>query len=145
MPAYLLVEEKSLTPPLPEGKGIPANSQKIGFLDFLRDLEKDEFPYNENSRLMIVGIEETLLAASPDIHTAAIQIRNLLQKAANRLSNCNCSDIQIVFRHTLQHGYQLMVKHVSKEIPIHLIFGTPTQEEINGEKVYRPSFNRSSN
>jgi len=145
MPAYLLVEKKSLTPPLQEGKGIPANTQKIGFLDFLRDLEKDEFPYNENSQLMIVGIEETLLAASPDIHTAAIQIRNLLQKAANRLSNCNCSDIQIVFRGTLQRGDQLVVRHVPQDIPIYLIFGTPIQEEIYGEKVYRPSFNRSSN
>lgn len=145
MPGYLLVEQKSLTPPMPQGKGIPANSQRIGFLDFLRDLEKEDLPYNENTQLLVVGLEEVLLAARPDMESVAKQIRNALQSSANRLSNSYCSDIQIVFRQPLQSGHKLIVKHVTQDIPIFLIFGSPTPEEIHGQMIYRASFNRSSN
>src|SRR5437773_12466328 len=97
MPGYLLIEQNKLSPPQPPGRGVPVNKTRIGILDFLRSLEDEDFPYDENSSLMIVGIEHVLLAARPDMEAAAKKIRALLNRCARSFNNRNCGDVQIVF------------------------------------------------
>ena len=146
MPGYVLIEQKSLTPPMPEGKGIKAKPRKMAFLDFLRELEQEEFPFNENSQLQIVGLEEVLIASRPDIEKTARMIRQKLQSGAVHLDSRSCPDIQIIFRQPLESGEYLTVDHVTaKRLPVYLIFGTPPVSEINGQKCYNASFNLSGN
>lgn len=145
MPGYVLVEQRSLAPPKPEGQGIKANSQEIGFNDFLRELEQDEFPYNENSSLLIRGLEKLLLESRPEMDNFAKVIRHKLQKHANDFFTKGCGDIQIVFKGALIRGEKLIDKHVTADIPIHLIFSSPPPDEINGQIIYKAGFNLSGN
>jgi hypothetical protein len=145
MPSYVLVEQKSLTPPRPEGQGVKANSQEIGFGDFMRELNEDEFPFNENSSLRVVGIEEILHAARPNMDRFAMKIRSRLQLAENDFFSKGCGDVQIVFKGILVRGAHLIVSHPTADINIYLIFGSPAPEDINGQKIYKNSFNLSGN
>jgi len=145
MPGYVLVEQKNLAPPKAERQGIHANSQEIGFGDFLRELDQDEFPFNENSSLRVVGLEELLLASRPNMDDYTKMIRHKLQSHANDFFTKGCGDVQIVFRGELIKGEKLFDKHVTAEIPIHLIFGSPQTDEINGQKFYKAGFNLSGN
>lgn len=142
MPGYLLIEQNKLSPPLPSGKGVPLNKTRIGILDFLRSLEDEDFPYDENSSLMIVGIEDVLLAARPDMEGVAKEIRSSLNGCAKLFDSRNCGDVQIVFKQPLVRGDKLIVDHVTAKIPIFLIFGSPVPDTINGQVVFRTgSFN----
>lgn len=145
MPGYVLVEQKSLTPPRPSGQGVKANTHEIGFSDFLRELKQDEFPFNENSSLRVVGIEDVLLASRPNMDELCIRLRNTLQSAGNNFFSRGCGDVQIVFRGELVRGAHLIVRHPTSDINIYLIFGSPAQEEINGQWIYKSSFNLSGN
>lgn len=145
MPGYVLVEQKSLTPPRPSGQGVEANAQEIGFIDFLRELKQDEFPFNENSSLRVVGIEDVILTSRPNMDEFCLQIRNTLQSAGNNFFSKGCGDIQIVIKGTLRRGEHLIIKHPTSDINIYLIFGSPVPEEVNGQIIYKSSFNLSGN
>ena len=142
MPGYLLLEQKQLSPPLPQGRGVAANKTRIGIIDFLRSLEDETFPYDENSSLLVTGIEEMLLASRPDMRAQALEVRRRLQKAAGHFNDRNCADVQIVFREPLKKGDKLIGAHVTEHIPVYLVFGSPVPDMINGQTVYRTgSFN----
>lgn len=144
MPGYILVEQKSLTPPMPPGRGLTANQTRIGFADFLRELESDTFPYDENSSLLVVGLEDILIGSRPDMEGMAKMIHAKLQRAAGPFNDRNCGFVQIAFRRPLKRGDRLVVDHEVGELPIYLIFGSPPDEDINGIKIFRRDFNLSS-
>lgn len=147
MPGYLLTQFKYLSPPLPEGKGIRANATRIGFLDFLRELEEDSFPYHEESKILVVGLEDVLLYARRDnkMDDMARMIHKRLQRVAGEFERRSCPNVQIAFRNELVRGETLRVRHPAVELPIYLIFGSPMPDpDINGNICYRPSFNLSS-
>lgn len=142
MPGYLLVEQNKLSPPKSEKQGVKANRTRIGFFDFLRSLDDETFPYDENSSLLVVGIEDVLLGARPEMEDEAKRIRAKLNKAAGMFERRSCADIQIVFKQPLIRGDKLTVDHVTAKIPIYLIFGSPVPDTINGQTVFRTgSFN----
>ena len=136
MPGYVLLEQNKLSPPLPPGKGVPANKTRIAIGDFLRSLQDETFPYDENSSLLVTGIEEVLLAARPKMEDWAKEIRKRLQKVAGQFNDRRCGNVQIVFRQPLVRGDKLIVNHVTAPIPIYLIFGNPVPDTINNQVVY---------
>lgn len=145
MPGYQLIQDKYLSPPLPAGKGVKANNRRIGFLDFLKELGDEHFPYHDESSLCVVGLEDVLLFSRPDMTAMAHTIHQKLQRAARHFEKNNCPWVQIVFRSELVRGETLRVNHPAAELPIYLIFGSPPPEH-SGEHVvcYRCSFNLSS-
>lgn len=141
MPGYQLIEQKYLDPP--KGNGIKRNSSRIGFLDFLREIGQEDFPYNEHSSLIVVGLEDVLLFSRPKMNEQAREIRRLLQGAAGNFERYNCGWIQITFRNSLRRGENLIVQHITGDLPIFLIFGSPIADEDSGNVCYRSSFNVS--
>lgn len=145
MPGYHLIERKHLSPPQPLGKGIKANNRRIGFLDFLRDLEQEDFPYDAESSLLVVGLEDVLLYGRPDMENVAHDIHRRMQRAAGNFERYNCGWVQIMFRLPLKRGETLRVDHPREELPIYLIFGSPHSEtDKNGNVFYSCRFNLSS-
>jgi hypothetical protein len=145
MPGYVLVEQKHLTPPLSKGKGIKANSRSIGFLDFIRELKAETFPYHDETRLLVVGLEDVLLSSRPDMENEARKIHQILQKAAKDFDRKSCPNVQIVFRNPFIRGAKLEVEHPAGKLPIYLIFGSPPSDtDKNGNVFYKCSFNLSS-
>ncbi len=45
MPNYCLVEERHLAPPQNPGQGLTAFATRIGFLDFMRELQQETFGF----------------------------------------------------------------------------------------------------
>lgn len=146
MPGYQLIERKYLSPPLPPGRGIVANRRKIGFLDFLRELEQEDFPYHEETSLLVTGLEDVLLAARPGMEKMAMRIHNILQRAARDFERFDCDWVQIMFRNELRRGDTLNVIYPGEvKIPIYLIFGSPAADiDSNGSVCYRCAFHLSS-
>jgi len=141
----MLVEQRSFAVPQTPNRGVHPNKKKIGFVDFLRELDQEDFPFDENSSLMVTGIEEYLLASRPDMDATAREIHAKLQRAAVPFDQRLCSNVQIVFRQPLKRGEHLIVEHVTQPIPIYLIFGNPTPEDIGGQTVFISKFNLSGN
>jgi len=146
MPGYQLIERKYLSPPLPAGRGIPANHHRIGFLDFLRELEQEDFPYHEESSLLVVGLEDVLLSARPAMEQMAIRIHKILQRTARDFERFDCDWVQIMFRNELRRGDTLNVIYPGEvKLPIHLIFGSPPADiEGSSNVCYRCPFHLSS-
>ena len=144
MPSYYLVERKHLSPPRPKGQGIPANSIRIGFLDFLRELGQETFSLRQYEGLLIEGLEDVLLASRPDMAEMALYIRSILQRYASDLQDRLVANVQIVFRSSLVRGDALWVEHPAAKLPISRIVGSPAKEEEFGVPYYRVSFNLSS-
>jgi hypothetical protein len=112
-------------------------------LDFLRELEHEENPFSRNACVRVEGLEEVLYAVRPDYHGMAIRVRNLLNQAASDLSK-KLITVQIVFKGKLERGATLRSLYRGEELPIHIIFGTPTSLEIDGSTVYRVPFSLTS-
>jgi len=144
VPGYYLLEMKHLSPPRPKGQGLPANPVRIGFLDFLRELQQEEFSLPLHQGLVVEGLEDVLIAARPNMEELADQIRKLLQKSASDLNDKLVADVQIVFRNPLVRGEGIWVEHPTERLPISRIFGSPAKEEENSVPFYRVSFNLSS-
>lgn len=144
MPSYYLIEQKNLSPPRPERQGLPANPVRIGFLDFLRELEQEEFSLTPYKGLLVEGLEDVLLASRPDMEEMANNIRKLLQRSASNLQDKLVANVQIVFRSELVSGDEIWVRHPAARLPIARIFGSPAREEGGGVQFYRVSFNLSS-
>jgi hypothetical protein len=145
MPYYYLVKRDYLSPPQPTGSGLPAAKTEIGFLDFLQDLQQDTFAFTPHENIRVDGLEDVLLAAKPDYSSVAYEIRRILQRSASDLQSKLGADVQIVFRNDLVLGDTLWVEHPGeRRLPVHLIFGSPTPEDIGGHPYYRVGFNLTS-
>ena len=134
MTGYMLVEQKDLS--LHKVNGIEANDQKIGVLDFLRDLADEAFPFPQLAKLRVCGLEEVLFAAGAANHDLALDIRRRLREVASDVDRKLIS-VQFVFRGTLERGDDLWVKYRDERLPIGLIFGSaPAHEDAFGNKYY---------
>jgi len=130
----MLVEQKDLD--IAKVGGIPTNSQKIGALDFLRELACDEFPFPSLAKLRVCGLEEVLFAAGRDVNQIALEIRRRLKMAANDIDQKLIS-VQVVFSGTLERGNDLWVNYRAEQLPIGLIFGSaPPHTAAGGSKYY---------
>lgn len=139
MAGYMLIEKKYLPPYKPAGRCIIPNKRRIGFLDFLRELGDEEFPYNEESSLLVVGLEDVLLHARPNHESKAKMIHQKLNHAAGAFEKRNCGTVQILFRNELIRGAKLYVKHPTLTLPVYLIFGSPSSERDENENVFYPT------
>ena len=144
MPSYYLVEQQHLSPPKPAGQGLPANSIRIGFFDFLRELQEEKFSLTPYEGLLVEGIEDVLIASRPHMDEMAHNIRQILQRSASNLQDELVANVQIVFRNKIVRGDEIWVEHPTAKLPIAKIFGSPTREEECGVPFYRVSFNLSS-
>jgi hypothetical protein len=141
MPGYVLISQSEFSPP--RARGITRYAESLGLLDFLRELEHEQVPFSRNACIRVEGLEEVLYAVRPDYHRMAIQIRNLLNKAANELSK-KLITVQVVLKGRLQRGATLRSLYRNEELPIHIIFGTPTSSEVDSSTVYRVPFSLTS-
>ncbi len=140
MPGYLLVEEKMLNPF--RSKGFEPNPMRMGMLDYLRELRQEVFPFTREHRLRIVGLEEVLLAAEPNLTEVSLFIRRIMTSRANEL-NANLSWIQIVFRRHLKRADDFWFETGGgRRITLRPIFGSPMKDsDASGNEFFQIGFN----
>jgi len=141
MPNFILIQQANLAPPKPKGAGYPAAPRRIGFLDFIRELELDTPGLTPYEDLRVEGIEDVLLAAKPHVEDMAKHVRRVLQRHASFLQDVLRANIQIVFQSEFERGDKLWVLHPARKLPVWLMFGTPVTEQDFSVQFYRASFN----
>lgn len=136
MPGYHLIEYGT---PIPEDEGRP--SEKIGFLDFLRELSDEDPHVPRLWSVTVVGLEEVLFAAGGEADALAWEIHRRLRAAASPLQ-LRLADVYVVFRGHLGRGEDLWSDYRGTRLPIGRIFGAPPpQTDAEGRPFYLASFN----
>lgn len=137
MPGYMMISQSELSPP--KQRGMAPFVEVLGVLDFLRELQHEELPFSRNACIRVEGLEEVLFAARPNYSGLALRIRNRLNAAANDLHK-QLITVQIVFKGKLERGANLRVHYRGEDLPVHLIFGSPTSTDTDGSTVYKAPF-----
>ncbi|WP_176231183.1 hypothetical protein [Candidatus Hakubella thermalkaliphila] len=121
--------------------GIPPYENNIGFLDFLREIAQEPFPFPKFYQVQVHGLEEVLFAARPQQKEMALRIHRLLRQAAQNLEK-RLVEVQIVFQGKLVKGETLWVEYRNTRLPIDNIFGSPLrQTDARGNPFYGTNFN----
>ena len=139
MPGYQIVEMGNLTP-LKED-GIAAYENKIGFLDFLREISQEPLSFPKFHQIQVRGLEEVLFSSRPDDEKMAIRMHKLLRQGAQQLER-KLIEVQIVFHGKIIRGDTFWVEYRNAKLPIGHIFGTPLkQKDSNVNPFYKTNFN----
>jgi hypothetical protein len=142
MKGYEILEQKYLK--LYREDGIAPYEKRIGFLDFLRELNAGSESLSRCSSFMVVGIDDVLYLTKREQRRAiALDIHKILQSAAIDLEKKKI-EVQIVCKGKLVPGAALWLEYRGEKLPVDFIFGTPIKQEIHGFPVYTVGFNLSS-
>ena len=142
MPGYEIIERASMKPYNPDG--IAPYENKIGFIDFLREIRNEANDIPRLSPYMVVGIDDVLYLARPeDRRSMARKIHDVLQSGASALQRKNIQ-VQIICKGRLMRGDTLWIEYRGERLDIELIFGSSTKQTTNGTDWYFTGFNLSS-
>lgn len=141
MPGYRLIEERMLKPF--QADGIEPHPNRTGFLDYLRELRQDTFPFPRGYKLRVEGLEDVLLAAGDHLQEVESFIHDILAARANELGSVMNTDVQVIFRQRLQKSNDFWVEAgVKKRLSLRRIFGNPIRQEgPNGTEFFFVGFN----
>ena len=138
MAGYMLIEKNMLRPY--KADGIPPNAQEVGFIDYLRELRQEVFPYARGSKLRLIGFENVLLDAK-DRQQIAADVHGLLAARANELDQMG-GFVQVVFEWPLSFGAELWFERGPRErIPLRGVFGTARRGQEGSSIYYLTGFN----
>ncbi len=139
MPGYILMEHSN-TKPYKED-GITLFENKLGILDFIREISQESFSFPRYYQLCVIGIEDVLFWAGEEEKERALEIKSKLRGAAQELEK-KLLMVQVVFQGKLMRGDTLWLEYRGRRIPINLIFGNPQrQSDTQGNLFYTTSFN----
>jgi len=136
MPGYHLLEQSAAPPESVSDRP----SDRLGFLDFLRELSEDEPGIPRYWEVTVVGLEELLFRAQDDAVALALDIRRRLRAAASVLQN-RLVDVNVLFQEKLQRGDDLWVEYRGARLPVGHIFGAPMpRSDPRGRPTYFVGF-----
>jgi len=143
MPGYRIFEKKFLK--AYKSNGFEQNPDKIGFLDFLREVKNYSAELPKFGRYCVVGLDELLyMVEAENRRNVAVDIHRQLSLAAQQLER-KLLDVQIVFKGRLIKGDLLWLDYRQERLPIDVIFGDlHKQEDKNGNEFYVAGFNLTS-
>jgi hypothetical protein len=141
MAGYLIFHERFLKPNRPNG--FEPNPDKMGFLDYMRELKQETFPFRPNQRIMVMGLEEVLLDAGERRDEVEAHIYSVLSSRANELCAKLNAHVQVVFRHELKQGEDFWFEGgIQHHVSLRRIFDSPTlQADQDGNEFYFAGFN----
>jgi hypothetical protein len=141
MPGYHLIEERMLKPNNPDG--IEPHPNRKGFLDYLRELRQDDFPFQRGYKLAVEGLEDVLLAAGNQLPEVEAMIHNVLSSRANELNSIMGTNVQVIFRDKLQKSDDFWVEAgMQRHLSLRRIFGSPRRyKSPTGIEFFIAGFN----
>ena len=122
--------------------GFEPNPVCLGFLDYLRELRQEVFPFPQGHKIRIVGLEEVLLAAGENLLDVESYAHGIMSARANEL-NSRLGTIQVIFRSRLRRGEDLWVEAgLDGHLSLRRLFDTPPlQSDPSGNEYYFTGFN----
>lgn len=137
MSGYMLIEKRVLQPHKVDG--IPPNAQELGFIDYLRELRQEVFPFARGSKLRLIGFENVLLDAQ-DRQQIAADVHGLLAARANELDQMS-GFVQVVFEWPLFFGDELWFERGRERVPLRGVFGRARRAQEGSNIYYLTGFN----
>lgn len=143
MPGYQIFEKNFLK--TYRTNGIEPHPNKMGILDFLRDVKHQISELPRFSKYQVVGIDDLLyMVEAEERRTVAHDLHRQLGAAAQDLQR-KLMDVQIVCSGKLIRGDSLALKYRDELLPIDLIFGDlRKQVDSQNNEFYLASFNLTS-
>ena len=140
MSGYFLLEEKQMRPFKP--RGFPPNPVRMGFLDYTRELRQEIFPFPEGHKLLVVGLEEVLIAAGDHLQEIEAFIHDTLARRANELNSYRIG-VQVVFRRPLKSARDFWFElGGGKQLSLRRVFDSPPlKSDLAGNEYYFVGFN----
>jgi hypothetical protein len=138
MAGYLIIEERMMQPAKPAG--LSPHPNRLGMLDYLRELRQEVFPFPRGHKLCVVGLEEVLKAAGAPPDRVAGFIHSTLVARANELERMG-GFVQIVFKSKLHHADDFWFEIGTRPISLRTIFGHVQTRNDNGIEYHVASFN----
>jgi hypothetical protein len=137
---YFLLEEKQMQPFKP--RGFPPNPVRMGFLDYTREIRQETFPFPEGHKLLVVGLEEVLIAAGDHLQEIEAFIHDTLARRANELNSYRIG-VQIVFRRPLKSARDFWFElGGGKQLSLRRIFDSPPlRSDLADNEYYFVGFN----
>jgi len=128
MSGYLVLPRQALDI---HGGPVPTAPQQIAFLDFLREIEQDPFPFAPRAQLCVTGLDELLVTLGCTEKRATPKDVALLQGYKARLKHAaveigNLADIQVPIAYELTLGGEnrLGARHTPlDQVPLWRLFG----------------------
>ncbi len=141
MAGYHLIEERMMKPFNPDG--IEPNANRKGFLDYLRELRQDSFPFPRGHKILVEGLEDVLLAAGNSLPEVEGRIHGILTSRANELESIMGTNVQVVFKDKLQKSDDFWLEAgMQKHLSLRRIFGTPRRyRSASGTEFFIVGFN----
>ena len=141
MPGYHLFEQDMLQPR--RSDGILPHANRMGFLDYMRELREDTFPFPQGHRLLVYGLDDILLTADSHLQEVETMIRAVLAGRANELTSVMGTNVQIVFRDHLRRADDFWLEAgITRRLSLRPIFGIPSrQSRPNGTEFFYVGFN----
>jgi len=134
MPGYHLVEERMLQPFHPDG--LEPHPTRMGFLDYMRELRQDHFPFPAGYNLLVVGLEDVLLASAPHLQEVSSFIHATLVRRANEL-NSLAIHVQLLFTYPLHLADDFWIAPgVPSRLSLRQIFGRPRRVPLQGSAEF---------
>lgn len=132
MPGYHLIEDEA---------NVPEEAERLGFLDFLRELGDEDPAIPRLWQVTVVGLEEVLFAGGQEREELTREIYRRL-RAAGTLLERRVANVYILFHGKLQRGADFWSEYRGERLLIDPIFGTPLiQADPEGRRIYPVSFN----
>lgn len=142
MPGYAIIEHSSLKTQNPDG--LEEYENKIGFIDFLREIKNEANDLPPLSSFMVIGIDDVLyFTDQKDRHLIARKIHHILQSGASSLERKKIQ-VQIVCKGKLKKGETLWIEYRGVKLDLELIFGSTSKHSYKGVDKYSTGFNLSS-
>ena len=137
MPGYFLVQTDGFKPA--RADGLDPHPVRIGFLDYLRELKQESFPFPKGHKLRVEGIEQVLLASDSNLQEIESAIHSVLSSRAGELEQ-RAILVQIVFDSDLSKADDFWFKVGGRRVTLKWLFN-PGSVKQWGDGIYFIPFN----
>ena len=122
---------------------VASRSGRGMFLDYLRELRQDSFPFPRGHKILVEGLEDVLLAAGNSLSEVEGRIHSVLTSRANELESIMGTNVQMVFKDKLQKSDDFWLEAgMQKHLSLRRIFGTPRRyRSASGTEFFIVGFN----
>ena len=122
MAGYLLIHRSQFKPA--KAYGFEPNPNRLGALDYLRELRQNPFPFPDGHKLLVEGFDD-LLAAAGEKHYREVArfIHDTMATRASELSSMG-GNVQLLFSYPLCYGARVWIEAGVSRFELLPAFGT---------------------
>jgi hypothetical protein len=142
MAGYLLIHRSQFKPY--KANGFEPHPNRLGALDYLRELRQTPFPFPEGYRLLVEGMDDLLVAAGPNFMDVARFLHDSIAARANDLNRMG-TNVQVLFNYPIRFGAECWIEIGMDRLALTPVFGMVEHryDDRTGVEYFVAGFNLS--